>query len=83
LALRTIAEESAGVLLYEHQEGRGIGLMEKLRAYALQDHGLNTIEANLHLGHVIDLRDYRLPVDILPLSESSCVAADDEQSRED
>lgn len=65
LALRTIAEESAGVLLYEHQEGRGIGLMEKLRGYALQDHGLNTIKANLHLGHAIDLRDYRLPADIL------------------
>ena len=65
LALRTIAEESAGILLYEHQEGRGIGLMEKLRAYALQDQGLNTIDANLHLGHAIDLRDYRLPVEIL------------------
>ena len=67
LALRTIAEESAGILLYEHQEGRGIGLMEKLRAYALQDQGLNTIDANLHLGHAIDLRDYRLPVEILRL----------------
>src|SRR5580698_10037971 len=65
LALRTIAEESAGILLYEHQEGRGIGLMEKLRAYSLQDQGLNTIDANLHLGHAIDLRDYHLPVEIL------------------
>lgn len=65
LALRTIAEERAGVLLYEHQEGRGIGLMEKLRAYELQDHGLDTIEANLRLGHAIDLRDYVLPVEIL------------------
>ncbi len=65
LALKVIAEEGAGVLLYEHQEGRGIGLMEKLRAYELQDQGLDTIEANLRLGHAIDLRDYALPVDIL------------------
>ena len=65
LALRVIADEGAGMLLYEHQEGRGIGLMEKLRAYELQDQGLDTIEANLRLGHAIDLRDYALAVDIL------------------
>jgi GTP cyclohydrolase II len=65
LALRTIALEKAGVLLYEYQEGRGIGLVEKLRAYELQDEGLDTIEANLRLGHPVDLRDYRLPVEIL------------------
>lgn len=65
LALRVIASEGAGLLLYEHQEGRGIGLMEKLRAYELQDRGLDTIEANLRLGHAIDLRDYALAVDIL------------------
>jgi GTP cyclohydrolase II len=65
LALRKIAEEGAGILLYEHQEGRGIGLMEKLRAYELQERGLDTIEANLRLGHAIDLRDYVLAVDIL------------------
>jgi GTP cyclohydrolase II len=65
LALRRIATEGAGVLVYEHQEGRGIGLMEKLRAYELQEQGLDTVEANIHLGHSVDLRDYGLPVDIL------------------
>jgi GTP cyclohydrolase II len=65
LALRAIANEGAGMLLYEHQEGRGIGLMEKLRAYELQDQGLDTIEANLRLGHSVDLRDYALATDIL------------------
>jgi GTP cyclohydrolase II len=65
LAMRAIAEQGAGVLVYEHQEGRGIGLMEKLRAYQLQDDGLDTIEANLQLGHEVDLRDYALSVEIL------------------
>lgn len=65
LAMRVIAEQGAGILLYEHQEGRGIGLMEKLRAYELQDHGLDTIEANLRLGHVVDARDYALATAIL------------------
>lgn len=65
LALRSIADEGAGALIYEHQEGRGIGLMEKLRAYELQDQGLDTIEANIRLGHSVDLRDYALAVDIL------------------
>jgi GTP cyclohydrolase II len=73
LALRVVAEEGAGILLYEHQEGRGIGLMEKLRAYALQDQGLDTIEANLQLGHAVDLRDYRLPVQILRFLKISSV----------
>ncbi len=65
LALRVIAEEGAGVLLYEQQEGRGIGLMEKLRAYELQDQGFDTVDANLHLGHVVDSRDYAVPTQIL------------------
>ena len=65
LAMRAIAEAGSGVLVYEYQEGRGIGLMEKLRAYELQDQGLDTIEANLQLGHEVDVRDYELPVRIL------------------
>src|ERR1700683_911826 len=65
MALRVIAEEGAGLLIYEQQEGRGIGLMAKLRAYELQDQGLDTVEANLRLGHVVDSRDYQLAVQIL------------------
>jgi GTP cyclohydrolase II len=65
LALRVIAEKGAGVLLYEQQEGRGIGLMEKLRAYELQDQGLDTIESNLLLGHAVDLRNYTLAAEVL------------------
>lgn len=65
LALKVIANEGAGLLLYEQQEGRGIGLLEKLRAYELQEQGLDTVEANLRLGHAVDLRDYALPVGIL------------------
>lgn len=65
LALRTIVESGAGILIYEQQEGRGIGLLEKMRAYELQDQGLDTVQANLELGHDVDLRDYRLAAAIL------------------
>jgi GTP cyclohydrolase II len=64
-AMRTIAREGRGLLIYEHQEGRGIGLAAKLRAYALQDQGLDTIAANHALGFEADLRDFSLPVEIL------------------
>jgi GTP cyclohydrolase II len=65
LALTTITEAGAGILLYEQQEGRGIGLMGKLRAYELQDQGLDTIEANLQLGYKADCREFELPAEIL------------------
>ena len=65
LALEMIAEDGRGVLIYEQQEGRGIGLMAKLQAYALQDEGLDTIEANEKLGFKPDCREYNLPVEVM------------------
>ncbi len=67
LALRRIGKEGAGILLYEQQEGRGIGLMAKLKAYELQDQGLDTVEANVELGFAADCREYELPGEVLKL----------------
>lgn len=65
MAMRQIAHEARGLVIYEHQEGRGIGLIAKLQAYGLQDTGLDTVEANRALGFPVDCRDFSLPIAIL------------------
>src|ERR1700754_354995 len=65
LAMRAIADEGRGLVIYDYQEGRGIGLMAKLQAYELQDAGIDTIEANHALGFKADLRDFSLAAEIL------------------
>jgi GTP cyclohydrolase II len=67
LALGKITSEGAGILLYEQQEGRGIGLMAKLKAYELQDQGFDTVEANEELGYAADCRQFELPAEVLKL----------------
>ena len=65
MAMAMVAGEGAGILIYEQQEGRGIGLMPKLQAYELQDSGLDTVEANEKLGFKADHREFALPAEML------------------
>jgi 3,4-dihydroxy 2-butanone 4-phosphate synthase/GTP cyclohydrolase II len=64
-AVQMVDKEGKGVIVYLNQEGRGIGLMEKMKAYKLQEEGLDTVDANLHLGHQADERDYGVGAQIL------------------
>lgn len=66
-AMRMIEKEGRGLVLYLNQEGRGIGLMDKIKAYKLQEQGLDTVEANIHLGHRADERDYGVGASILQM----------------
>jgi GTP cyclohydrolase II len=73
MALTQIGEAGAGILVYEQQEGRGIGLMPKLQAYELQDKGLDTVQANEQLGFKADHREFQLPAEILKALEVKAV----------
>lgn len=64
-AMKLIEEEGRGAVIYLNQEGRGIGLMDKIKAYKLQEEGMDTVDANLHLGHKADERDYGVGANIL------------------
>ena len=63
--MEMIDEAGKGVIVYLNQEGRGIGLMEKMKAYKLQETGMDTVDANIHLGHLADERDYGVGAQIL------------------